>query len=344
MPHMKTAAAPRQTTIMRWIVTHDHEIDFCMKHISKKYTSLQLALFVFTLLVIIWGAWVRISHSGDGCGQSWPLCAGEFIPSASAKKTWIEYSHRLMSGSYGLWVIGLFLYTRAKVASAQLRQLTCLLLILMIIEALLGAKLVLFKLVGTDDSGLRLIAMALHQINSLLLSGTTFLIYLFSRQQLNQPTTLLTPPWTATLRPTEPQWKYLFFGLLLVAMVGSWASLSNTLHPSSDLWTGFAKDFADDSHYLVKLRFLHPLIASLFSISIVFWKMNSYLDKARAQDLLLALGFTGAFLFGWATLLFLAPVWMKLVHLTFAHCLWALIISSIFDWSSQGAPKTQSAH
>jgi cytochrome c oxidase assembly protein subunit 15 len=130
--------------------------------------------------------------------------------------------------------------------------------------------------------------------------------------------------------------------LLLVAMVGSWASLSNTLHPSSDLWTGFAKDFADESHYLVKLRFLHPLLASLFCIVIIYWKINSYMDKDRTQDLLLGLGFLIAFVFGWLTLLFLAPVWMKLVHLTFAHCLWALIISSIFDLSSQAEPKTQS--
>ena len=318
-----------------------------MKAISKKYVHSQMILFVFTLIVIVWGAWVRISHSGDGCGESWPLCAGEFIPSSAAKKTWIEYAHRLMSGSYGLWVIFLFFYTRSKIQSHRLKQWTGILFILMIIEALLGAKLVLFKLVGTNDSILRLVAMALHQINSLLLTGATFFIYLTSKHlseihdpRPSQSSNILRSVWNQT----SATLKMLAFGLLLVAMVGSWASLSNTLHPSDGLWEGLLKDFSDSSHYLVKLRFIHPLLASLFCFAAVTWKMNRYMENGKKQDLFFAGAFAGAFLFGWMTLIFLAPVWMKLVHLVFAHLLWALIISSIFDLSLQDELKTQSDH
>lgn len=318
-----------------------------MKTISKKYVNSQMILFLFTLLVIVWGAWVRISHSGDGCGESWPLCAGEFIPSTGQKKTWIEYAHRLMSGSYGIWVIILFFYTRAKIQSVRLKQWTSILLVLMIIEALLGAKLVLFKLVGTNDSVMRVVAMALHQINSLLLTGATFFIYLTSKH-LSQTQKDANSEKTYVIKSIWKQistsWKFLALGLILVAMVGSWASLSNTLHPSDGLWEGFLKDFSDESHYLVKLRFLHPLLASLLCFSVIIWKMNQYMTSARQHDLLFAGAFAIAFLFGWSTLIFLAPVWMKLVHLIFAHLLWALIISSIFDLSLQGESKNQSGH
>lgn len=310
-----------------------------MKQISSKYVNLQLALFLFTLVVIVWGAWVRISHSGDGCGESWPLCAGEFIPTSAAKKTWIEYTHRLMSGSYGLWVIFLYFYTRSRIGYPALKKLTLGLLVLMIIEALLGAKLVLLKLVGTNDSMLRLFAMALHQINSLLLTGTTFFIYLFSRQLSSRESALL-----EFYGPRFKKWKFFFIALLIVAMVGSWASLSNTLHPSDGLWEGLMKDFADDSHYLVKLRFLHPLLASLLCFSVIIWKTNAYFEKEKTADLVLALGFLLAFIFGWCTLIFLAPVWMKLTHLSIAHLLWAMMISSVFDWSSLGGSKIQSVH
>ncbi len=318
-----------------------------MKSVTHRYVNSQLILFLFTLLVIVWGAWVRISHSGDGCGESWPLCAGEFIPTSGAKKTWIEYAHRLMSGSYGIWVILLFIYTRKNIPFEALKKWSGILLVLMLIEALLGAKLVLFKLVGSNDSLMRVFAMALHQINSLLLTGATFVLYLTAKKILQSETTRA--PFSqgahqlSWVRIPTP-WKLIVIGLLLVAMVGSWASLSNTLHPSDGLWEGLLKDFSDESHYLVKLRFLHPLLASLFCFSIIFWKLGKYMAEPRQQDLLIAAGFAAAFLFGWATLIFLAPVWMKLTHLIFAHLLWALIISSIFDLSSQGGSGNQSDH
>jgi cytochrome c oxidase assembly protein subunit 15 len=73
----------------------------------KLFNKFCWALVVYTVLVIIWGAWVRISHSGDGCGNKWPLCEGVFIPDNPTNKTLIEYFHRLTSGFYGLYVMGL---------------------------------------------------------------------------------------------------------------------------------------------------------------------------------------------------------------------------------------------
>ena len=65
---------------------------------ERKFYLIAKACIYFTILSILWGAWVRISGSGNGCGSSWPLCGGVIIPEAEHKKTWIEFIHRLMTG------------------------------------------------------------------------------------------------------------------------------------------------------------------------------------------------------------------------------------------------------
>ena len=65
------------------------------------------AVLGFNLLVILWGAFVRATGSGAGCGSHWPLCNGEVLPRAPALATLIEFSHRLTSGVALLLVIGL---------------------------------------------------------------------------------------------------------------------------------------------------------------------------------------------------------------------------------------------
>ena len=50
------------------------------------------------VLVILWGAYVRASKSGDGCGSHWPLCNGLVVPNVSRFTTIVEFTHRLTSG------------------------------------------------------------------------------------------------------------------------------------------------------------------------------------------------------------------------------------------------------
>lgn len=286
-------------------------------------------LLLYTLLVILWGAWVRISHSGDGCGASWPLCQGQLLPEAPHAKTWVELSHRLTSGLFGLLVIFLFWQARKLFPKqSPLRKATLATLIFMISEALLGAKLVLFGLVGGNDSPLRLFVMGLHQVNSLLLSGSVALVVLFASELPAKasrslpgvtPKTHL-PPWTFSL--------FLFF--LVIAVTGAFASLAATLFPSSSLMEGIAKDFSANAHYLLRLRILHPIMASLIAggMALYFWLQaqnteNLVLKKVNLQ---VALSFIFAIVFGYVTLLSLAPLWMKVTHLLIAHLLWMSLL------------------
>jgi hypothetical protein len=52
----------------------------------------------YAIAVIIWGAVVRATSSGAGCGAHWPLCNGEVVPLAPRVQTVIEFAHRTTSG------------------------------------------------------------------------------------------------------------------------------------------------------------------------------------------------------------------------------------------------------
>jgi len=300
-----------------------------MKTTSQLHRFAQF-LLVYTLLVILWGAWVRISHSGDGCGASWPLCNGQLIPAAEQKKTWVEYSHRLTSGLFGLLVIYLFFQGR-KLAEpgTALRKSLVAVLVFMITEALLGAKLVLFGLVGANDSVLRLFVMGLHQVNSLLLSGSVALVVLYSSDLPERARAALSPP--VTTAKSLPKWTV---GLLVlfvsVAITGAFASLSATLFPSASVMEGIAKDFAPDAHYLLRLRISHPILATLIGggLALFFWMKSQDENNAalRKTTLQVCAVLIVAVVFGYLTLFSLAPIWMKVTHLLIAHVVWITLL------------------
>ncbi len=274
---------------------------------EKKETRLLYFLWLYTLLVILWGAWVRISHSGDGCGDHWPLCSGRFIPDLQQTKTWVEYTHRLMSGLYGLIVLGIFFTLRRSTKKSSIMKLNFALLTLMVTEALLGAALVKGRLVTVDDSFLRLVVMIFHQLNSFMLTGVTFLLY--QAFKTNRVHSLLTRPGILIL-------------FLLLPVTGAIASLSTTLFPTISLFQGIMQDFAQDSHLFIRLRILHPLFAITIAGGFIIW-CNL---KGHSR---LAIEFFIAIAVGIITLLTLSPVYLKLAHLLIAHLLWARILQTL---------------
>lgn len=283
-----------------------------------------LWLFVaYTLVVILWGAWVRISHSGDGCGESWPLCHGEFIPSATQKKTWVEFTHRMMSGAFGLFVLGIWIWVRRRWPLAHpARKAATAALILTVTEALLGAKLVLFGLVGANTSGLRVFVMGLHFLNSAALMASLTLLALFVARPTWTPRTmgLVVPKSILRRLPTIT-----LIGLIALGVTGTFAALSTTLFPSLSLMEGLQKDLSPQSHFLLQLRALHPTLGVFAGVAFVllFLIFAETCDKTelrvrRASYTLAALlGVT--VVVGTVTLLWLSPVPLRLLHLGLAH-------------------------
>jgi heme a synthase len=276
----------------------------------EKWSKIIFWLWIYTLTVILWGAWVRISHSGDGCGTHWPLCEGQIVPSFQKTKTWIEYAHRLMSGTYGLLVLFIYVKISRSNVSARIKKLNLAFLVLMITEALLGAVLVKGQLVTVDDSLSRLVVMIFHQLNSFFLTGVTYVYYLSLRAPAENDLKI--------------KRKYLVWIFLILPITGAIAALSTTLFPAISVWQGIIDDFSTQTHPFIRLRILHPLLASLIAGGFILW---SYI-RGRTR---LAIEFSVAFAIGFITLLTLSPTYLKLAHLLLAHLIWARLLQMLLS-------------
>lgn len=277
----------------------------------------------FNLLVILWGAFVRASGSGAGCGRHWPLCNGAAIPQSPATATLIEYAHRTTSGLALLLVLGLWWWSRKAFAPGhRARRAAVASLAFIITEALIGAGLVLLGLVGQDDSVARAAYLALHLLNTFLLLAALALTALWSTNQA---------PLQNPGRGAAP-WMLLIglVAVLLVGMTGTIAALGDTLFPSSSLAQGLRADMTPTSHLLIRLRVLHPVLALLSGVylSSMGWllarvrpaSLQSPWSRAVGGLVLIQLGI------GLTNLLLLAPTALQIAHLLVADLLWITLV------------------
>jgi heme A synthase len=74
---------------------------------TPSFRRLAWATALATFLLVVLGAVVRITGSGMGCGDHWPLCNGHLIPPLSDYRTVLEWGHRLVAGLVSILVFGL---------------------------------------------------------------------------------------------------------------------------------------------------------------------------------------------------------------------------------------------
>src|SRR5512133_3382468 len=127
-------------------------------------------VLLYNLAVIAWGAFVRATGSGAGCGKHWPMCNGVVVPPSPSVATLIEFSHRLTSGLDLLLVIGLAVWAfRAYPKRHVVRKAAVASVALLLSEALVGAGLVLLELVAHNASLKRAVALPTHLVNTFFL-------------------------------------------------------------------------------------------------------------------------------------------------------------------------------
>jgi cytochrome c oxidase assembly protein subunit 15 len=272
----------------------------------------------FTLAVILWGAFVRASGSGAGCGAHWPLCNGEVLPRSPAVATRIELTHRVTSGLALVLVIVLALRVfRERPRAHPARVAAALSVAFILTEAAVGAGLVLFRLVAHDESVARALFMAVHLVNTFLLLGALTLTAHWSAHGAG--------PARESLRRRGPFLVAVALALLLVGTSGAIAALGDTLYPARSLLGGLAQDLSPAARTLVRLRLLHPLLAVAGTLALALLAgrvMRDRLGPARrvaATALVLAALQLGA---GLANVLLLAPIFMQILHLLLADLLW----------------------
>lgn len=266
---------------------------------------------------------MRISGSGDGCGEHWPFCYGEVFPAYAEVKTLIENLHRLSTKIFGFLIIGLAFWvfkTTPKKHGARFWILVTLFFTLT--EGLLGAILVLKGLVGENESPARAIVMGIHLINTFLLMAGLFMTWL---RLGGHP----------DIHDKQPPFSVLRHGSILIGLwflvsgFGALAALASTLFSSHSLLESMAKDFANDSHFSLRIRILHPFLAILTTTYLLwFWQQikNKMHFKWAQWFQYLAIFH---FFFGVVTLGTLSPIWMKLSHLGLTHIVWLTLIYSL---------------
>ncbi|MEM9865439.1 MAG: COX15/CtaA family protein [Myxococcota bacterium] len=138
----------------------------------ERYAKAAWAMVAYTVFVIAWGAVVRATLSGAGCGDHWPLCNGEVVPLAPSLETIIEFGHRLTSGLSLLFCVAFVVASRRVFERGHpARRAAVVALGFMVLEALIGAGLVLLKLVAENPDEARGYWAAAHVVNTFLLLG-----------------------------------------------------------------------------------------------------------------------------------------------------------------------------
>jgi cytochrome c oxidase assembly protein subunit 15 len=274
----------------------------------------------YNILVILWGALVRATGSGAGCGNHWPLCNGVVVPVAPTLHTIIEFTHRQMVTLSVLTMIALVVWTwRATVKGMAARVFVAVAGILLLNEAFLGALLVKLGYVTGNQSTGRVIVLAIHLSNTLLLVAAITLtaIMLSTRQR-----------W-ADLRARGLDRTIAIAGLLatlIVGVSGSLAALGDTLFPASTLRAAFAQDIDANSPMLLRLRGVHPISAVLAAAFVVWLIMRARREGLSRLTSIVVTLLAAQFVLGVADVILLAPTWMQIVHLLGADLYWVALV------------------
>lgn len=302
-----------------------------------KAQTLAWATLSVNVIVILQGAFVRATGSGAGCGRDWPRCQGEVLPLDHGLATWIEFSHRALSGLALL--MGIWLVVRAVRLRRELPGFLPFALVsglFLLIEALIGAVTVLTGLTGDNVSVGRGLLVAFHLLNSLLLVGALALATAHTYPGNSWP-----PAWAGQAAP-----KLLIAGGLLAMMVlmfsGGIAAMGNTMFPPESLQEGLREDFSVDAHPLIRLRILHPFLGIgvgaylLLSHALIGWLKPS--PRARPFRHLLLAVYAVQLLVGAVNLAMLGPIPLQLLHLALAAATFALwTVAGWLTLSSAGA-------
>lgn len=304
---------------------------------SKGFQRYAIFNVVYTVLVILWGAVVRATGSGAGCGDHWPKCDGEVIPSSFDFAKTVEFTHRVMSGIWILFVVALAVWAVRTLPRGHLVRLGCRISVIFgIIECLIGAALVLFRLVGNDTSANRALVMALHHTNTTILLGaltlTTYWAYGGQGLQWKKQGAVMAAILVGA------------FGMLATIVSGALTALGDTLFKPASTMAAVQASLDPTSHFLERLRIAHPIISTSATLYLIvglafiavarkspaIQQLNKWIATALAVQI--GMGFLNVAL--------KAPIWMQILHLAIADIIWiGMIVFFAMALSPKLAPE-----
>lgn len=287
------------------------------------------AALIYNVLVILWGAVVRLTGAGAGCGEHWPLCNGVVVPQSPTLHTVIEFSHRLTSGASGLLAIGLVALAFVGTARGHPARFGALLSLgLIVLEGLVGGVQVLLGLTATSTDPARGFVQGVHLANTFLLLGAL----------------LLTALWASggprlRLRGQGHSGALVGAGLallLVLGMAGAVTALGDLLFLPADGSTPVQTVRGDLGavNLIQNLRVIHPMLAVLTSAYLAW--LAAWLRRERpgaqvsrwSMALWTMLGLQ--MLAGFANIALKAPGWLQLTHLLLACIMWLVTVMLSF--------------
>jgi cytochrome c oxidase assembly protein subunit 15 len=296
-------------------------------------------VLAYNVAVILWGAFVRATGSGAGCGSHWPTCNGEIVPRAPALETVIELTHRTTSGLALLLVVALVVWAfRARPRGDATRRSAVWSLVFVLLEAGVGAGLVLFEWVAGDKSLARGLVMGAHLVNTLFLLGALTLAawHAGGGARFGLPTG----------RPGQ------LLGLATLGMVlsgasGGVAALGDTLFPARSLAEAMAQDLSATSHLFLRVRTLHPVITLTTAVVLVAAAISARraaeTPSVRRATLALFVLVGAQVAAGALDVLLLAPIALQMVHLALADGVWVALVLVAATYHAATASAERSA-
>lgn len=308
-------------------------------------SKLAFGVTVGTVLVVLFGAVVRITGSGAGCGQHWPTCHGEVAHLPQSVETWIELTHRTTSGVDFISVLVLLLLAKKRLPGRHPALLAAAAaMFFMVVEAGIGARLVLLNLVGSNSSIDRAVVMPAHLITTSLLLGSLAAATYFSSERRVSLRDL-----PAARAAVTSAWRWLLSAgvlLLLVSMTGAVTALGDTVYPvqGATALERLQNDQAVGAHFLGRVRVVHPLLA-LLGVG-VLWvaagRVREVPGDARFERWGGALYAGGglALLIGVVNIWLKAPGYLQVIHLLMACVLWiAVVVLGAMLWDARRAKE-----
>jgi cytochrome c oxidase assembly protein subunit 15 len=253
-----------------------------------RFRTLAWAAAVCTYLLIVLGAVVRITGSGLGCGDHWPLCNGHLFPPLNDIGTVIEWSHRLVAALVSILVTALAVSAwRARMPGrgpyAEFG--------LLVVQILLGAITVKLELPAWS--------VVLHLGTAMLLLATLLGIA------------------TARAVPLSPLVLLAFITVLfgaLTANLGAAAACGGFPRGTGQIW--------NTAGPLAVIQWIHRLLAYSLAIAVTVWAVRT---AGRGPRLLLGLVVLQIGV-GAATVLLGLPRGLQAAHVAVGAAVWVAVV------------------
>jgi heme a synthase len=232
----------------------------------NRFAKFAWGVLLYNIAVVVWGAYVRASKSGAGCGEHWPDCNGQIIPLAPTAKTIVEFAHRSTSAFAGVLVIALLVWAFRTFAKGHVVRLGAVLsFVFIVIEGLIGAVLVKKGLVAENDSMARAAVISIHLANTLILLAVLALTAWWAtiKQQTKWPLQIAGKGKLALILGA------CLLGVIGLSVTGAITALGATLFPVSSISEGLARDLSP-RHFLESLIWIHPVAAVFLGLALTF--------------------------------------------------------------------------